>query len=107
MSQLSQQDRANLDALALRGLNEAANCTGMLLQKGETVLKVEIVGPYARIEIVPPKRNSPLRAEAEAQRRTATEITYMTVCFGCAVLWTVTRAEEELERISYRPERMH
>lgn len=104
---LSKDERAALNALALKGQLNVARCTERLLMDGETVLTVRIAGTGARVEILPPGRMSPLWREAATFRTTQTDVTLVVVRFGCEIRWTITRAEAELMRIADSARQVH
>lgn len=97
---LNKEDRAALNALALRGLHGAALCAERLLMDGETVMSVSIAGSGVRVEILPPGPKSPLWREAATYKTTAADTTFIATRFGCEIRWTITRAEAELLRIA-------
>lgn len=102
MDHLTKEDRAQLNALALKGQLACARCTERLLMDGETLLVATIGGMHPIIGILPPKRNSPLWSEAATSRITDTEVTLFTMRFGCEIRWTLSRADGELLRFAGR-----
>ena len=99
---LSKEERAALNAMALKGLHGAARCVERLLMDGETVLSVTITGPGARIDILPPVPTSPLWAEAVTWRETAGDIGYTARRFGVQIRWTLTKNEAARRGINWR-----
>jgi len=104
---LTKEERAALNALALRGQLNAARCIERLMMDGETVLSVTIAGTGVRVEIVQPTPKSPLWSDAGTYRTTQAEVTLVAVRFGCQIRWTITRAEAELMRIAEFARRVH
>jgi hypothetical protein len=100
MTTFTRDERAALNALALRGLHGAAQCVERLLMDGETVLAVIIAGQRAQVEALPPGPRSPLWREAATYKTTAADTTFIATRFGCEIRWTITRAEAELLRIA-------
>lgn len=100
MTALNKEERAALNALALKGQLDAARCVERLLMDGDTVLSVLIAGTGVKVEIVAPGRASPLWTDAATCRITHADVTLVAVRFGCEIRWTISRAEAELMRIA-------
>lgn len=107
MTALTKEERAALNAMALKGQLDTARCIERLIMDGETVLKVTIAGTGVRIEIIPPRNTSPLWRDAGTYRTTPADLTFVNVRFGCQIHWTLTRAEAELLRIADSARRVH
>ncbi len=104
---LSKEERAQINALAIKGQLDAARCVERLLMDGETVFTVLIVATGVRIEIAPPRPSSPLWREAGTCRITASDLTFLNTRYGCEIRWALTRAEAELMRIQDAARRVH
>jgi len=102
VTSLTQEERAALNALARRGLNNAARCVERLLMDGETVLTVTIAGPGCRVDILPPVPTSPLWSAALTWRATADAIGYAAPRFGTEIRWTITKDEAARRGINWR-----
>lgn len=107
MTALTKEERAALNALALKGQLNAARCAERLLMDGETILTMLIAGACVRIEIIPPRTTSPLWRDCGTYKITPADITFVSVRFGCEIRWTLTRAEAELLRIADSARRVH
>lgn len=107
MTHITQEERAALNAMMLKGQLEVARCTERLLMDGETVLIVRICGAGARIEILPPHKTSPLWRDASTCKITPADVTFVARRFGCEIRWTLTRAEAELLRIAESARQVH
>lgn len=107
MTPITKEERDALNALAVNGQLAAARCVERLLTDGNTVLTVLVAGTGVRIEIVAPRRASPLWTEAATCRITQAEVTLVAVRFGCEIRWTISRAEAELMRIAELARRIH
>lgn len=99
---LTKEERAALNAMALRGLHNAARCVERLLMDGETVLSVTIAGPGSRIDILPPVPTSPLWAASATWRETADAIGYFASRFGTEIRWTIIKDEAARRGINWR-----
>ena len=64
MTALTKEERAALNAMAVKGQLDAARCIERLLMDGDTVLIVQILGGRSKVEIMPPHQNSPLWRDA-------------------------------------------
>ncbi len=104
---ISKEERAQLNALALIGLNDASCCVERLLMDRETVLSVNVFGAIVHITIAPPKPSQALWREAETTRTTDSEISYFNQRFGVSIHWTMPRAEDELQRIATASRGVH
>lgn len=102
VTSLTKEERAALNALALRGLHNAARCVERLLMDGETVLSVTIAGPGCRVDILPPVPTSPLWGAALTWRETAEAIGYTAPRLGTEIRWTITKDEAARRGINWR-----
>lgn len=102
VTSLTKEERAALNALALRGLHNAARCVERLLMDGETVLSVTVAGPGCRIDILPPVPTSPLWSGAVTWRETADYIGYTAPRFGTEIRWSITKDEAARRGINWR-----
>lgn len=107
MTAITKEERAALNALALKGQLNVARCTERLLMDGDTVLTVQIAGSGACIEILPPTRSNPLWRDAATCRITQGNVTLSASRFGCEIRWTVSAAEAELLRIAENARQVH
>ena len=107
MTALTKEERAALNAMAVKGQLDAARCIERLLMDGETVLIVRIIGGRSKVEIMPPHQSSPLWSDASTYRTTQADVTFVTVRFNCQIRWTLTRAEAELMRIARFARQVH
>lgn len=102
VTSLTKEERAALNAMALRGLLNASRCVERLLMDGETVLSVTVAGPGCRIDILPPAPTSPLWSGAVTWRETANYIGYTAPRFGTEIRWTITKAEAARRGLNWR-----
>lgn len=99
---LTKEERAALNAMALRGLLNASRCVERLLMDGETVLSVTVAGPGCRIDILPPVPTSPLWSGAVTWRETVEFIGYTAPRFGTEIRWSITKDEAARRGINWR-----
>jgi hypothetical protein len=97
---LSDEDRAGLNALLVNGQLDAARSVERLIMDDETVLRVCITAGIVRIEIAPPRRESPLWEGCAVHRSDPRSVVFVCVRFGCQIRWALSRAEAELRRIA-------
>ncbi len=102
VTSLTKEERAALNAMALRGLHNASRCVERLLMDGETVLSVTIAGPGCRIDILPPVPTSPLWSAAATWRETVESIGYTAARFGTQIRWNITKDEAARRGINWR-----
>lgn len=99
---LSKEERAALNALALRGLHGVARCVEWLLMQGETVLSVTVAGPGCRVDILPPAAGSRLWGGVVTWRETAVEIGFVAPRFGTEIRWTLSKDEAAQRGVNWR-----
>jgi len=102
MNSLTKEERAALNAMALRGLLNASRCVERLLMDGETVLSVTIAGPGCRVDILPPVPTSPLWAASATWRETGDAVGYFASRFGTEIRWSITKDEAARRGINWR-----
>lgn len=107
MSSLSPEERAALNAMAVKGQMDAARAIERLIMDGETVLIVTTAGGMPKIDIEPPRAHSPLWRDAATWRTTFADITFVAVRFGCRIRWALSRAEAAALGIGRPKRRVH